>query len=89
MNKKIEFVRKIGDYFIFYEDDDANYIIYYDLPENDIKDVECNPHHYYNYIVCKIYDYESIKLDLEGFIQELDRNFVQALQKVNEHNQNA
>lgn len=87
MNKKIEFMRKIRDYYIFYDENSGDYVIYYDLPENTIKKVENKPHYFYDYIACRIYD--DANLDLEGFIQELDRNFSKTLEKINRYNQNA
>ena len=80
MNKKIEFMRKIRDYYIFYDENSGDYVIYYYLPENTIKKVENKPHYFYDCLVCRIYDNGNV--DLEKLVQDFEDDFIGTLKGI-------
>lgn len=74
---KLEFIRKIKEYSIYYDGDNSEFIIYLQLPEEPKQIEECK---YSDYIVCKVYDDGNV--DLEKLVQSFENDFIDTLRSI-------
>lgn len=74
---KLEFIKRIGEYSIYYDENGNEFIIYFQLPEEPKQIEECK---YSDYIVCKIYDDGNV--DLEKLVQNFEDDFIDTLKNI-------
>lgn len=64
---KLEFVKRIGEYSIYYDEDNGEFILYFQLPE-ETRQIE--EYKYSDYLVYKVYDDGNV--DLEKLVRNID-----------------
>ena len=74
---KLEFVKKIGEYSIYYDEDSNEFIIYLQMPEEP-KQIE--EYKYSDYLVCKVYDDGNV--ELEKLVQNFEDDFIDTLRSI-------
>ena len=74
---KLEFIRKIKEYSIYYDGDNSEFIIYLQLPEEPQQIEECK---YSDYLVCKVYDDENV--ELEKLVHSFENDFIETLRNI-------
>lgn len=74
---KLEFIKKIGEYSIYYDEDSNEFIIYLQMPEEPKQIEECK---YSDYIVCKVYDDGNV--ELEKLVQSFEDDFIDTLRSI-------
>lgn len=74
---KLEFLKKIGEYSIYYDGDSNEFIIYLQMPEESQQIEECK---YFDYLVCKVYDDGDV--DLEKLMQSFENDFIDTLRSI-------
>lgn len=74
---KLEFIERIGEYSIYYDESGNEFIIYFQLPEEPKEIEECK---YSDYIVCKVYDDGNV--DLNKLVQNFEDDFINTLKSI-------
>lgn len=74
---KLEFIKRIGEYSIYYDENNSEFTIYFQLPEDSKQIEECK---YSDYIVCKVYDDGNV--DLEKLVQNFEDDFIDTLKSI-------
>lgn len=74
---KLEFVKKIREYSIYYDENHGEFVIYLQLPDEP-KQIE--EYKYFDYIVCKVYDDGNV--NLEKLVQNFEDDFIGTLKGI-------
>ena len=74
---KLEFIERIGEYSIYYDENGNEFIIYLQMPEEPKQIEECK---YFDYFVCKVYDDGNV--ELEKLVQSFENDFIDTLRNI-------
>lgn len=74
---KLEFIEKIEEYSIYYDEDNNEFIVYFQMPEEPKQIEECK---YSDYLVCKVYDDGNV--DLEKLVRNFENDFINTLRNI-------